>query len=85
MQPGGRQQKHEIVGGILVRGGVIGVADIAAHGQAQQFAHEVIFQAGADDLPLVVEIFRADEADDAVDEERIEGAGDAVGASFQRS
>ena len=44
----------------------------------------MIFEAGADDLPLVVQIFRADEADHAVDQERIERARHAVGARLQR-
>ena len=53
-------------------------------GRPSKLAHEMIFQSGADDLPLVIEIFRADEADDAVDQERIEGASDSVGAGFER-
>ena len=78
------QQQQQVVGRVLVGGGVVGVADVAAHRQAEQLAHEVIFQAGADDLPFVVEIFRPDEADDAVDQERVERARHAVGARLQR-
>ncbi len=81
---GGGEQKHQVVGGVLIGDGVIGVADVAAHRESQQFPHEVIFQAGANDLALVVEIFRADEADNGVDEERIERTGNAIGARFQR-
>jgi len=33
------------------------VADIATHGQAKELAHEVIFQAGADDLAFIVKVF----------------------------
>ena len=44
----------------------------------------MVFQSSADDLPLVVQILRTDEADDAVDEKRMEGAGDAIGARFER-
>ena len=84
MQPAAPSKQQEIVGGILVRVGVIRVADVAAHRQAEQFAHEMIFEAGANDLPLVVEIFRADEADDAIHQKRIEASRDAIGAGFQR-
>ncbi|KAH2812497.1 hypothetical protein KXV85_005082, partial [Aspergillus fumigatus] len=40
--------------------------------------------AGADDFLAVVEVFRADEADHAVDEQRIERTGHRIGARFQR-
>jgi hypothetical protein len=53
---------------------VVGVADVAAHGQAEQLAAEVVFQAGADDLLAVVEILGADEADDGVDQQRAKRA-----------
>ena len=49
-----RQKQQQIVGGILVGGRVIGVANIAAHRQAEQLAHEMIFESGANDLPLIV-------------------------------
>ena len=81
---GGGEQDQEIVRGILIGGGVIRVADVAAHRQAEQLAHEMIFEACADDLALVEKIFGADEADDTVDKERIEDARDAVGAGFER-
>ena len=78
-------QKHQkIVRGILIGRRVIRVADIAAHRQSQQLAHEMIFQAGANDLPLVVKIFRPDKSHDAVHEERMEHAGHAIGARFER-
>ena len=44
----------------LVGFGVIGVADVATHRQAQKLAAEMILEAGADDLLAVVEIFGAD-------------------------
>ena len=84
MQPAAVRSSKQIVSRVLVGSGVIGVADVAAHRQAKQLAHEMVFEPGADDLPLVRQIFRADEADDAVDEKRIEGAGHAVGPGFQR-
>ena len=84
MHPAAREEQQKIVGGILVGVGVIGVANVAAHRQAEQLAHEVIFQAGANDLPFVVKIFRADEADHAIHQKRIETSRHAVGARFQR-
>ena len=44
----------------------------------------MILQPGPDDLPLVEEVLRADEADDAVDQERVERAGHAVGPRLER-
>ena len=44
----------------------------------------MILKPGADDLPLVVQILRPDEADDAVDEERLEGPCDSVSSCFER-
>src|SRR5262249_9585479 len=63
---------------------VVGVADVATHRQSEQLAHEMIFKARANDLPLVVKIFGADEADDGVDEKRLKHARDSVGAGFER-
>src|ERR1035438_5189433 len=79
-----RQEQQQVVSRVLVGGGVVGVADIAAHRQAQQLTHEMVFETSADDLPLVVQILRADEADYAVDEKRLEGARDSVGSRFER-
>ena len=80
---GGAEQGEQGVHVVLVGFGVVGVADVAAHGQAEELAAEVVFEAGADDLFAVVEIFGADEADDGVDEHRVEVAGDGVGAGFE--
>ena len=44
----------------------------------------MILKPGADDLPLVVQIFWADEADNAVDEERLERSRNPVCSRFQR-
>src|SRR6202040_578388 len=51
---------------------------------SEELAHEMIFQAGANDLPLVVKIFRPDKADDAIDQKRMEDASDAIGARLER-
>src|ERR1044071_2039359 len=59
------------------------VANIAAHRQPQQFAHKVIFQAGANDLPFIAQVFRPDKTDHTVYQEWIESTGDTVGACFQ--
>ena len=63
---------------------MIGVADVDSHGQAQQLAHEMIFQPGTDDLALVEEVLRPDEAHHAVDQERVERPGDSVGSGLER-
>ena len=82
--PGRRQEQEEVIGRVLVGRRVVGVADVHAHGEAQQLAHEVVLQPGADDLPLVVQVLRPDEADDAVDQERVERPGHAVGPGLER-
>src|ERR1700730_12103521 len=79
----GRKQKHKIISGVLVGHGVIGVADVASHRQPQQLSHEVIFQSGANDLALVVEIFGPNEAYDAIDQEWIKGSSDAISTRFE--
>ena len=80
---GGAEHGEQRVHVVLVGFGVVGVADVAAHGQAEELAAEVVFEAGAQDLLAVVEILGADEADDGVDEHRVEVAGDGVGAGFE--
>ena len=57
---------------------MVGIAGVAAHGDAGQLAHKVVLQTGADDLFGVVEIFRPDEAHDGVDQERLIPLGKAV-------
>ena len=82
MKPAAREQREQRVHVVLIGLGVVGVADVAAHGQAEELAAEVVFQAGADDLLAVVEILGADEADHGVDEQRLEMAGNGVGAGL---
>ena len=76
---GDAQQGQQIVHVVLVRLGMVGVADVAAHRQAQQLAAEMIFQPGADDLLAVIQIFGPDEADDRIDQQRRKLAGDRIG------
>ena len=68
---------------VLVGLRVIRVADVAAHREAEQFPAEVILEPGADDLFAVVKILRADEADDGIDQERLELARNGVGAGLR--
>jgi hypothetical protein len=63
---------------------MIGVANVAAHGQSQQLSHKVVFQFRSDDLPFIAEIFRTDEPNHAVYQERIEHSRNSVGPRFQR-
>ncbi len=79
---GGGEQGEQGVHVVLVGVDVVGVADIDPHGEAEEFAAEVVFEAGADDLFAVEEVLGPDEADDGVDEQGAEGAGDGVGASL---
>ena len=72
---GRAQQGEQRVHVVLVGFGVVGVADVAAHGQAEQLAAEMIFEAGAGDLLAVVQIFRPDEADHGVDQHGLEMRG----------
>ena len=80
---GGSEEGEEGVHVVLIGLSVVGVADVAAHGEAEEFAAEVIFKGGAGDLFAVVEVFRADEADDGVDEHGMEVAGYGVGAGLE--
>ena len=84
IDPGDGQQEHQVLVGILVGVGVVRVAAVAAHGQAVQLAHEVILKGGADDLLMVVQVFRADEADHRIDHERLVAAGQPVTAGLHR-
>jgi hypothetical protein len=73
--PGGAEQQRQRVGVVAVDLGVVGVADVHAHRQAEQLAAEVVLQAAPDHLLAVVEVLRADEADHGVDQQR---AGEAA-------
>ena len=57
---------------------MVGVAGVAAHGDAGQFAHKVVFQSGADDLLGIVQILGADKADHGVDQKGLIPLGKAV-------
>ena len=70
--PAAASSVKQIVHIVLVGLGVVGVADVDAERQAKQLAAEMILEPGADDLLAVIKIFRADKADHAVDQERIE-------------
>src|ERR1051325_3481828 len=63
---------------------MVGVANIAAHRQAQELAAEMVLQPGAYDLLAVEQIFRADESNHRIDQQRIKGARHRVGSRFQR-
>src|SRR6266436_9321023 len=43
----------------------------------------MILKTGTDDLPLVIQIFRPDEADDTIDEKGFESACDSIGSCFE--
>ena len=77
---GDAEQRQQRVHVVLVGLGVVGVADVDAHRQAEQLAAEMVLEPGADDLLAVVEVFGADEADDGVDQQRREVARDGIGA-----
>ena len=74
------EQSQEHVHVVLISLGMVGVANVAAHRQAQQLAAKMVFESGTDDLFAVVQILGADEADDAVDQQRIEGPRYCIGA-----
>ncbi|KAI3488917.1 hypothetical protein L1887_46947 [Cichorium endivia] len=55
VDPGHPEQGQQGVHVVLVGLGVVGVADVAAHGHAEQLAAEVVLEPGADDLLAVVQ------------------------------
>src|SRR5262249_3047847 len=63
---GGSEHDGEVLNSVLIGAGMIGVTGVHSHGQAGEFAHEVIFEAGTLNLLGVVEILRTDEAYDRV-------------------
>src|SRR5260370_29727130 len=63
---------------------MIGVTDVDAHPQTEQLAAEMILQSRARDLLAVEEIFRTDEADDAIDQQRLERPRHGIGARLER-
>jgi hypothetical protein len=60
---GDSQQGQQVVEVVLDGLGVVGMADVHRHRQAQQLAAEVVLQAGAEDLLAVVQVLGPDEAD----------------------
>src|SRR5699024_9419725 len=78
VDPGGGQQQREVLDVVLVGHHVVGVAAVAAHGDAGELAHEVVLQPRPDHLAAVVEVLRADEAHHRVHHEGVEGLGEAV-------
>jgi hypothetical protein len=62
--------------------GVVGIADIAPHGDAEQFAAEVIFHRGAQDLFAVVKVLGTDEAHHRVHKKGLQMTRHRVGARF---
>ncbi len=82
VEPGGGQQHQQCVHVVLVGLGMVGVADVATHGQSHQLAAEVVFQPGADDLLAVIEVFGADEAHHRVHQQRVVAARQRIGAHF---
>src|SRR5260370_15509885 len=68
---------------ILVGLGVVGVADVASYGQAQQLAAEVVFEASANNLLAVIKIFRPDETHDRVDQHGLVAPGNGIGPRLQ--
>jgi len=81
--PAAPSSGQQIVHIVLVGFGVVGVANVHAQRQAEQLAAKMVLQAGPDDLLAVIQIFGADEADHAVDQQRIEGAGHGIGRASQ--
>ena len=78
------EQRQQHVHVVLVGIGMVRVADVAAHRQAEQLAAEVILETGADDLLAVVQVLGADEAHDGVDQQRGEPPCDRVGPRLER-
>ena len=77
----GQQSVHVVLIGLCV----IRVADIAAHGKAQKFAAEVIFETGADNFLAVEEVLGSDKPHDRIDQHRVEVTGKGVGTASRRS
>ena len=63
---------------------MVGVAAVAAHRDAAQLAHKVVFQPGANNLSVVIEVLRPDKAHHGVDEERIVVPRQAIVTRFHR-
>ena len=84
VDPGHAQEGQQPVHVVLIGLGMVGVADVHPHRQAEQFAAEVILQPRPGDLLAVIEVFGADEPHHGVHQERPEGPRHGVGARLQR-
>src|SRR5437868_772126 len=82
--PCGGQEQQQIVSRVLVGGCVIGVADIASYRETKQFSHEMVFETGANNLALVIQILWTDEANHTVHDKWLEYARHSVGSSLER-
>ena len=78
------QQQGEVLDVVLVGHHMVGVAAVAAHGDAGELAHEVVLQACPDDLLAVVQILGTDKADDGVDHKGMVLPCEGVAAGFHR-
>ncbi len=63
---------------------MIRVTDIASHRNPEQLSTEVVFEPRTNNLLAIVQIFRADESNDRIDQQRLKLACDRVGSCFQR-
>ena len=76
---GHAEQGEQGIHVVFVGFGVVGVAHVHAHGQAQQLAAEMVFERRPNDLLAVVEVLGADEADHRIHQQRPEPTGHGVG------
>ena len=65
------QKRCQVFNIVLVRLHMVGIACVAAHRNTGQFTHKMVFQTCAGNLFGVVEIFRSDEANHRIHQERI--------------
>src|SRR5262249_24456665 len=63
--------------------GVVGVADVDTHWHAHELTAEVILQSGTRDLFAVEQIFRSDESNHGIDQQRLEAPRDRIGARLE--
>ena len=76
------QQGEQHIHIVLVGFGVVGVADIATHGQAEQLAAKMVLQSGAGYLLGVKQILRPDKTHHGVDQQGFEMARHGIGAGL---
>ncbi len=78
-----RQKVQERVHIVAIRFGMVGVAHVATHLNAQKPAAEVVLQPGPDDLLTVVQVFGPDESHHRIDQQRTIHTRHPVRASLQ--